>query len=41
MDRTEIVSHLMVEEGLPQDEADFAADKIILVAERITRGKDL
>ena len=40
MDRTEIVSHLMVNEGLPQDAADFAADQIILVAERITSGEE-
>jgi ribosome-associated translation inhibitor RaiA len=40
MDRAEIVSHLMVEEGLPQDAADFAADQIIRVAERITSGEE-
>ena len=38
MDRTEIVSHLMVEEGLTQDAADFAADQILRVAERIVSG---
>jgi ribosome-associated translation inhibitor RaiA len=35
MDHTEIASRLMVEQGLTQDAADFAADQIILVAERI------
>jgi ribosome-associated translation inhibitor RaiA len=40
MDRTEIVSHLMVEKGLTQDAADFAADQILLVAERITSGEE-
>jgi ribosome-associated translation inhibitor RaiA len=35
MDHTEIVSRLMVEQGLTQDAADFAADQILLVAERI------
>jgi ribosome-associated translation inhibitor RaiA len=35
MDHTQIASHLMVEQGLTQDAADFAADQIILVAERI------
>ena len=35
MDRTEIVRHLMVEHGLTQDAADFAADQILLVAARI------
>jgi ribosome-associated translation inhibitor RaiA len=39
MDRTEIVSHLMVKEGLTQDAADFAADQILRVAERITSGE--
>jgi ribosome-associated translation inhibitor RaiA len=34
MDHTEIASRLMVEHGLPQDAADFAADQILLVAER-------
>lgn len=40
MDRTEIVSHLMVEKGLQQDAADFAADQIILAAERIVSGEE-
>jgi ribosome-associated translation inhibitor RaiA len=35
MDHTEIASRLMLEQGLTQDAADFAADQIILVAERI------
>ena len=35
MDHTEIASRLMVEHGLAQDAADFAADQILLVAERI------
>jgi ribosome-associated translation inhibitor RaiA len=35
MDHTEIASRLMVEHGLTQDAADFAADQILLVAERI------
>lgn len=35
MDHTEIASRLMVEQGLTQDAADFAADQIILIAERI------
>jgi len=34
MDRTGIASRLMVEHGLTQDAADFAADQILLVAER-------
>ncbi|HEU4743588.1 MAG TPA: HPF/RaiA family ribosome-associated protein [Anaerolineales bacterium] len=34
MDHTEIASRLMVEQGLTQDAADFAADQILLVAER-------
>ena len=38
MDHTEIASRLMVEHGLTQDAADFAADQILLVAERITSG---
>jgi ribosome-associated translation inhibitor RaiA len=33
MNHTEIASRLMVEQGLPQDAADFAADQILLVAE--------
>ena len=40
MDRTEIVRHLIVEEGLTQDAADFAADQILRVAERITSGEE-
>jgi ribosome-associated translation inhibitor RaiA len=39
MDRAEIVQHLMVKEGLTQDAADFAADQILRVAERITSGQ--
>lgn len=35
MDHTQIVSRLMVEQGLTQDAADFAADQILLVAERL------
>ncbi len=35
MDHTQIASRLMVEQGLPQDAADFAADQILLVAERL------
>jgi hypothetical protein len=35
MSHTEIASRLMVEQGLTQDAADFAADQILLVAERI------
>ena len=35
MDHTEIASRLMVEQDLTQDAADFAADQILLVAERI------
>ena len=35
MDHTDIASRLMVEQGLTQDAADFAADQILLVAERI------
>lgn len=35
MEHTEIASRLMVERGLPRDAADFAADQIILVAERM------
>jgi ribosome-associated translation inhibitor RaiA len=34
MDHTQIASRLMVEQGLTQDAADFAADQILLVAER-------
>ena len=39
MDRAEIVRHLMVAEGLAQDAADFAADQILRVAERIISGE--
>ncbi|MGE5377292.1 MAG: HPF/RaiA family ribosome-associated protein [Bacteroidota bacterium] len=39
MDHTQIASRLMVEHGLPQDAADFAADQILLVAERIEDGE--
>ena len=39
MDRTEIVSHLMMKEGLTQDAADFAADQILRVAEQIVSGE--
>jgi ribosome-associated translation inhibitor RaiA len=35
MGQEEIVRLLMVEQGLTQDAADFAADQILLVAERI------
>jgi hypothetical protein len=35
MDHTEIARLLMVEHGLTQDAADFAADQILLVAARI------
>ncbi len=35
MDHTQIASRLMVEQGLTQDAADFAADQILLVAERL------
>lgn len=35
MDHTEIASRLIIEQGLTQDAADFAADQILLVAERI------
>ena len=40
MDRAEIMRHLIVEEGLTQDAADFAADQIIMMAERITSGEE-
>lgn len=40
MDHTELVSHLMVKEGLNQDAADFAADQILLVAETIVSGQE-
>ena len=39
MDHTEIASRLMIEQGLTQDAADFAADQILLVAERIDDGE--
>lgn len=39
MDHTEIARRLMVEHGLTQDAADFAADQIILVGERINDGE--
>ena len=35
MDPTEIASRLMIEQGLTQDAAVFAADQILLVAEQI------
>jgi len=35
MDHTEIARRLMLEHGLTQDAADFAADQILFVAERI------
>jgi ribosome-associated translation inhibitor RaiA len=35
MDATEIAGRLMVERGLTQDAADFAADQILLVAEQL------
>ena len=35
MDRTEIIRHLMVEEGLTQDAAEFAADQILRYAEQL------
>lgn len=34
MDRDDLIQHLMVGHGLPQDAADFAADQILLAAER-------
>ena len=34
MDRTEMIRHLMVEKGLTQDAADFAADQIFRYAEQ-------
>jgi ribosome-associated translation inhibitor RaiA len=40
MDHTEIASRLMVEQGLTQDAADFAADQILLVAERIQSNEE-
>jgi ribosome-associated translation inhibitor RaiA len=35
MDHTQIASRLMLEHGLTQDAADFAADQILLVAETL------
>jgi ribosome-associated translation inhibitor RaiA len=35
MDRTEMIRHLMLEEGLTQDAADFAADQIFRYAEQL------
>lgn len=35
MDHTDIARRLMLEHGLTQDAADFAADQILLVAARI------
>jgi hypothetical protein len=35
MDHTDIARRLMLEHGLTQDAADFAADQIILVAARL------
>ena len=40
MDRDELVRHLMLDHALTQDAADFAADQILLVAERNTSGED-
>jgi ribosome-associated translation inhibitor RaiA len=40
MNHTQIASRLMVEQGLTQDAADFAADQILQVAERITSGEE-
>lgn len=40
MDHTEIANRLMIEQGLTQDAADFAADQILLVAERINNGEE-
>lgn len=39
MDRSQIASRLMVEEGLPQDAAYFAADQMLRVAEERTSGQ--
>ena len=39
MDHSEIARLLMLEHGLPQDAADFAADQILLVAARIDDGE--
>ena len=35
MERDDIARHLIMEHGLPQEAADFAADQIVLVAARI------
>ena len=40
MDHTEIASRLMVEHSLTQDAADFAADQILLVAERTSNQEE-
>ena len=40
MDRDEMIRHLVVEEGLTQDAADFAADQIFRYAERIISGEE-
>jgi ribosome-associated translation inhibitor RaiA len=39
MDHTQIASRLMLEHGLTQDAADFAADQILLVAETRDEGE--
>jgi ribosome-associated translation inhibitor RaiA len=39
MDHTDIARRLMLEHGLTQDAADFAADQILLVAARIDDGE--
>ena len=39
MDHTQIASRLMLEHGLTQDAADFAADQILLVAETLNDGE--
>jgi hypothetical protein len=39
MDHTQIASRLMLEHGLTQDAADFAADQILLVAENLNDGE--
>ena len=39
MDHTQIASRLMLEHGLTQDAADFAADQILLVAETLNEGE--
>ena len=40
MDHDEIARHLVMEHGLTPDAADFAADQILLVAERINDGEE-